>query len=90
MKFLITFIVFCNVVLVYKAKRPKLVFKGSKQNGFKCVKLAVGEALCAAGCPFLESPVSVLNQLRVILIQFHFKLIELNPYNMFKNAHFHI
>jgi len=34
--------------------------------------------------------VSVLNQLRVKLIQFHFKLIELNPYNMFKNAHFHI
>lgn len=66
-----------------------MVSKGSKQNGLKCVKLVVWEALCA-GCPFLESSVSILNQLRVILIQFHFKLIELNPYNMLKNAHFHI
>ena len=83
MKFLITFIVFYNVVLVYKAKRPKMVFKGSKQNGLKCVKLVVREARGPLS-------VSVLNQLRVKLIQFHFKLIELNPYNMFKNAHFHI
>ena len=86
MKFLITFIVFYNVVLVYKAKRPKNGFQGFKTKWFKMRKIGGLRGLVHR----VPVSVSVLNQLRVKLIQFHFKLIELNPYNMFKNAHFHI